>query len=128
MTLESVLAVSGVIFAIGLYGALSKRSAVVVLMCLELMFKIGAVMGRRIDHGFFRRFHHKQAVSGGHDVIIGLKLQPDCQNTELIGFVHLRSGNALPSAIPLKNRTRHPVLSGYRRLSADGCGRICGRR
>ena len=38
MTLESALAVSGVIFAIGLYGALSKRSAVVVLMCLELMF------------------------------------------------------------------------------------------
>jgi len=38
MTLESVLAVSGVIFAIGLYGVLTKRSAVVVLMCLELMF------------------------------------------------------------------------------------------
>ena len=38
MTLESVLAVSGVIFAIGLYGALAKRSAVVVLMSLELMF------------------------------------------------------------------------------------------
>ena len=38
MTLESVLAVSGVIFAIGLYGVLTKRSAVVVLMCLEVMF------------------------------------------------------------------------------------------
>lgn len=38
MTLESALAVSGIIFAIGLYGVLAKRSAVVVLMSLELMF------------------------------------------------------------------------------------------
>ncbi len=38
MTLESALTVSGIIFAIGLYGVLAKRSAVVVLMSLELMF------------------------------------------------------------------------------------------
>ena len=38
MNLENALIVSGIIFAIGLYGALSKRSAVVVLMSIELMF------------------------------------------------------------------------------------------
>ena len=38
MSLESVLIVGAVIFAIGLYGALSKRSAITVLMSLELMF------------------------------------------------------------------------------------------
>ena len=38
MTLENVLLVSAVLFAIGLYGVLSRRSAVTVLMSLELMF------------------------------------------------------------------------------------------
>ena len=38
MSLENVLLVGAVIFAIGLYGALSKRSAITVLMSLELMF------------------------------------------------------------------------------------------
>jgi NADH-quinone oxidoreductase subunit K len=38
MTLESVLIVAAIIFAIGLYGALSKRNAITVLMCIELMF------------------------------------------------------------------------------------------
>ena len=37
MSLEHYLILSAVIFCIGLYGALSKRSAVVVLMCIELM-------------------------------------------------------------------------------------------
>ena len=38
MSLESFLVVGAAIFAIGLYGALSKRNAIAVLMSLELMF------------------------------------------------------------------------------------------
>jgi NADH-quinone oxidoreductase subunit K len=38
MTLENVLLVSGIVFAIGLYGVLSRRNTVAVLMSLELMF------------------------------------------------------------------------------------------
>ena len=38
MSLESVLIVGAIIFSIGLYGALSKRNAITVLMCIELMF------------------------------------------------------------------------------------------
>ena len=38
MSLESFLVVGAILFAIGLYGALSKRNAITVLMCLELMF------------------------------------------------------------------------------------------
>lgn len=35
--LEHYLVLSAILFSIGLYGALSKRSAVVILMCIELM-------------------------------------------------------------------------------------------
>ena len=38
MSLENFLIVGGIIFSIGLYGTLSKRSAIAVLMSLELMF------------------------------------------------------------------------------------------
>ena len=38
MNLENALIVSAVLFSIGLYGALSKRNAIAVLMCIELMF------------------------------------------------------------------------------------------
>lgn len=38
MSLESFLIVAAIIFAIGLYGALSKRNAITVLMAIELMF------------------------------------------------------------------------------------------
>jgi NADH:ubiquinone oxidoreductase subunit K len=38
LSLESVLIVAAIIFAIGLYGALSKRHVITVLMCVELMF------------------------------------------------------------------------------------------
>ena len=38
MSLESFLIVAAIIFSIGLYGALSKRNAITVLMCIELMF------------------------------------------------------------------------------------------
>lgn len=35
--LEHYLILSGVLFCIGLYGALAKRNAVVILMCIEIM-------------------------------------------------------------------------------------------
>jgi NADH:ubiquinone oxidoreductase subunit K len=35
--LEHYLILSGALFSIGLYGALAKRNAVVILMCIELM-------------------------------------------------------------------------------------------
>ena len=38
MSLESFLVVGAIIFSIGLYGALSKRNTIAVLMCIELMF------------------------------------------------------------------------------------------
>ncbi len=38
MGLESFLIVAAIIFAIGLYGTLTKRNAIAVLMCIELMF------------------------------------------------------------------------------------------
>ena len=38
MTLENFLIVGAIIFAIGLYGALTKRNAITVLMSVELMF------------------------------------------------------------------------------------------
>jgi NADH:ubiquinone oxidoreductase subunit K len=38
LSLESFLVLSGVIFCIGLYGALAKRNVITVLMSIELMF------------------------------------------------------------------------------------------
>ena len=38
MSLENMLIVSAILFAIGLYGALAKRNAIAVLMSIELMF------------------------------------------------------------------------------------------
>ena len=38
MSLESILIVAAILFAIGLYGALARRNVLVVLMSIELMF------------------------------------------------------------------------------------------
>ena len=38
MSLESFMVVGAIIFAIGLYGTLTKRNAITVLMSIELMF------------------------------------------------------------------------------------------
>ncbi len=38
ITLNHYLVLSAALFTIGLYGALAKRNAVTILMCLELMF------------------------------------------------------------------------------------------
>jgi NAD(P)H-quinone oxidoreductase subunit 4L len=37
LTLGHYLALASVLFSIGLYGVLSKRNAIVILMCLEIM-------------------------------------------------------------------------------------------
>ena len=37
MSLEHYLILAGILFSVGLYGALAKRSAVVILMSIELM-------------------------------------------------------------------------------------------
>ena len=37
MTLEHYLILAGILFSVGLYGSLAKRSAVVILMSIELM-------------------------------------------------------------------------------------------
>ena len=38
MTLERILIVAAIIFCIGLYGAITKKSVITILMCIELMF------------------------------------------------------------------------------------------
>lgn len=50
MSLENVLLVGAVIFAIGLYGALSKRNAITVLMSLELMFNAVNITAVALSH------------------------------------------------------------------------------
>jgi len=37
LALEHYLILSAILFSIGLYGALTKRNAVIILMCIELM-------------------------------------------------------------------------------------------
>ncbi|WP_076005057.1 NADH-quinone oxidoreductase subunit NuoK [Dehalogenimonas formicexedens] len=43
MGLNHYLVLSAVLFGIGLWGALSKKSAVVILMCIELMLNAAAI-------------------------------------------------------------------------------------
>ena len=43
VSLEHYLVLSAVLFAIGLYGALAKRSAVVILMSIEIMLNAAAI-------------------------------------------------------------------------------------
>ena len=43
LSLEHYLILSAVMFAIGIYGALAKRSAVVILMSIEIMLNAAAI-------------------------------------------------------------------------------------
>ena len=43
MGLDHYLILSAILFAIGLYGAFSKRSAVVILMSIEIMLNAAAI-------------------------------------------------------------------------------------
>ena len=51
--LEHFLILSAILFSIGLYGALAKRNAVVILMCIEIMLNavnIAMVAFSRYNH------------------------------------------------------------------------------
>ena len=66
MTLENALLVSAALFAIGLFGVLSRRNLVNVLMSLELMFN--AVVLAAVA---FSRFTLPATLSGGGAADIG---------------------------------------------------------
>ncbi|MCL2150115.1 MAG: NADH-quinone oxidoreductase subunit NuoK [Dehalococcoidia bacterium] len=57
--LEHYLALSAVLFGIGLFGALSRRSALVILMCIEIMLNAAnlALVG-------FARYTTAEALTG----------------------------------------------------------------
>ena len=54
MTLERVLILSAVIFSIGLYGFLTKRNAITMLMAIELMFNGVTIAINFIDYIFYK--------------------------------------------------------------------------
>jgi len=64
--LEHFLILSAVLFAIGLYGALAKKNAVVILMCIEIM--LNAVNISMVA------FAHYMDVIAGQEVAVGLAL------------------------------------------------------
>jgi len=43
LSLEYYLVLSAILFGIGLYGALAKKSAIVILMCIEIMLNAAAI-------------------------------------------------------------------------------------
>lgn len=59
MTLAHYLAVSGVLFSIGLFGALTRRNVIGVLMGIELMFNAA-----NLNLAAFNRFLHPAGVAG----------------------------------------------------------------
>lgn len=59
MTLAHYLAVSGLLFSIGLFGALTRRNVIGVLMGIELMFNAA-----NLNLAAFNRFLHPSGVTG----------------------------------------------------------------
>lgn len=59
MTLADYLAVSAVLFAIGLFGALTRRNVIGILMGIELMFNAA-----NVNLAAFNRFLHPSGVAG----------------------------------------------------------------
>lgn len=59
ITLDHYLILSAILFCIGLYGALSKRNAIVILMCIEIM--LAAVSIAMVG---FSRFVVPQLLTG----------------------------------------------------------------
>jgi len=55
--LEHFLILSAVLFAIGLYGALAKKNAVVILMCIEIMLNA-------VNIAMVAFSHYADAISG----------------------------------------------------------------
>lgn len=77
MTLESVLVVATAVFAIGLFGVLSRRNIIAVIMSLELMFN-----GVLIAAIAFSRFTAPAALLG-----IEGELSADSLRTALSGHM-----------------------------------------
>lgn len=65
--LEHYLIVSAILFGIGLYGALSRRSAIVVMMCIEIMLNAAnvALVG-------FSRYITPEALTGQAFAVFGI--------------------------------------------------------
>ena len=59
MTLAHYLAVSGLLFAVGLFGALTRRNVIGILMGIELMFNAA-----NLNLAAFNRFLHPGDVNG----------------------------------------------------------------
>ena len=59
IALENFLILSGLLFAIGLFGVLSRRSAILILMSVELM-----LAGVAINFIAFASYRDKEAFSG----------------------------------------------------------------
>ena len=55
--LEHFLILSAVLFAIGLYGALAKKNAVVILMCIEIMLNA-------VNIAMVAFSHYSDAIAG----------------------------------------------------------------
>lgn len=69
MTLERFLVLSALLFSIGLYGALTKRNSITVLMAIELMFNAviiaAAAMARYVTPAVLRA----DATATGNEVV-----------------------------------------------------------
>lgn len=80
MTLSHYLAVSALLFLIGIFGALTRRNIIGILMSIELMFNAA-----NINLAAFNRFLHPEGVAGqalavfiitiaAAEVVVGLAL------------------------------------------------------
>lgn len=80
ITLSHYLALSGLLFLIGIFGALTRRNIIGILMSIELMFNAA-----NINLSAFNRFMHPAGVAGqavalfiiaiaASEVVVGLAL------------------------------------------------------
>ena len=75
--LEHFLILSAILFSIGLYGALAKRNAVVILMCIEIMLNavnIAMVAFSRYSHITGQVFAIFIMVVAAAEVAVGLAI------------------------------------------------------
>lgn len=94
MTLAHYMAVSGVLFAIGLFGALTRRNVIGILMGVELMFNAA-----NINLAAFNRFLHFGSGVVGNTVTVFLMA---------VAAAEIVVGLALVVAIYRNTGTIHP--------------------